>query len=307
MDAWFLPNMCIRVFAGQYLSPEERFALNVATGGSEHNSSVVVRCYRIIRYDEVQRIIREILMPGRVQFMVLRGHGVEPVQILEEDAPHPDMLRIHSVPTTLVVIHNGDAERVQHLAKSIQRLLLHCVIHRHCRVIRCEPGTSDAVDVAAVIDNCLYAERVRVLSSADKLSTLDVFPMVLGAAQEAVGSDPERTRPLFMQWLLDLQTRIVGTTDYDLPLTWVVTRKGVKCTEAEDWFERFGNRLYRSPELHTLPTTLRVVFARTLTHDWRSPYTPSVVDSQPWELIYADEGDVVTSAVLRRKRSDHSF
>lgn len=301
MDAWYLPNMCIRVFAGQYLSPEERFALNVATGGSEHNSSVVVRCYRIIRYDEVQRIIREVLLPSRVQFMVLRGHGVEPVQILEENAPHPDMLRIHSVPTTLVVIHNGDAERVQHLAKSIQRLLLHCVIQRHCRVIRCEPGTSDAVDVAEVIDNYLHQERVGMLSP------LDVFPKVLGAAQEAVGSDPERTRPLFMQWLLDLQTRIVGTTDYDLPLTWVVTRRGVKCTEAEDWLDRFGNRLYRSPELHTLPTTLREVFERTLTHDWRSSYTPSVVDSQPWELIDADEGDVVTSAILRRKRSDHTF
>lgn len=304
MPQWYLPNILIRVFAAQHLSPEERFALNVITSCSVINAALVLRCHKILRYDAVQRIITDVILPQGLQFLVIRGYGVDPIPQMERDEVSPDMSRVHCVPTTLIVAYGYaecGAEALDAMAWRLQQHLMRCSVHRYCRLIRCVPGETDAVEAHAVTDNDLHARRVRVLSA------IDVFPMVLGAAQEAAGSDPEKIKEQFLTWLLELQQIIVCRTDYDLPLTWRVTNGVVTCTEAEDWLDRFGVRRYRYPGLNTLPTEVQPSFARVLNHDWRLRYIPRVADAQPWELLFADEGDVVTSAVLRRTCSDYTL
>ncbi|MBK6292824.1 MAG: hypothetical protein IPF59_13930 [Ignavibacteria bacterium] len=134
--------MCIRLFAAQHLSAEERFALNVITSLSDINAALVVRCHKILRYNEVERVIRDLLIPQQLRFLVMRGYGVDPVPHMDRDDVSPDMSLVHCVPTTLIVVYGyreGDDEILHDVALRLKSWFVQCTF-TDGRVLRCGPG-----------------------------------------------------------------------------------------------------------------------------------------------------------------------
>lgn len=287
MSQWFIPNMCIRLAADNFLSPLERYALNVATDAMRYDAAVIMHVPRLLSHQETWSVIREVLLPRSPMFVVVRGYGPNPVPPMDEDDVAPDLDRIHTCPLTLIAVYG----RIRNVDDEMTGLM--DVLHErfpdasttpYGRLVRCSPAEYDAVKVVSVVDECL----VEPLQTT--IAPCDLFPTVLAAA-------PSLDR--FLTTLLELQTAIVQRTKYDVPLTWIMMNGTPTCPEAEEWYACFHDQPLRTPTTSTLPDVVETVI-----HDILVLITPdsSVLrlhDLMPTAMIHADHGDLITTSILR--------